>query len=536
MFEKPVPENIRNHLLERDPQLIHTSASKYLTKNGRCLCCDLENDIPDNLANNPPSSSISNPVVSQSGLEDAMFHEVMIPMYRLGLLTNIDLTNMLFPAYKRNLPNNLLIQFINSISLEPDAPSILNFDVQTISQVLNSMAYSTQFINEWINKLCTDPCAYKSPESAHFFNILIFARGYLHRTNQPTDACHKRIEELKSLFLPSKQFLISFQYDPFIDQFVIGLRRNGSDLTDALFLNCLYLTLGNTKYFFKHGKRDTNLNRNVLLQEFHHRLLSSLKLVSFPFVFDFLRHTFTFSTILYSCIKEDELYRTILSFYDKNASLNMLLSLFEILIPKIRNPQIHLVFSEQYQHRTSKILSKKQNQATYWQIRFGLLNSFQAWLSFFALNINNGIAVKTGLNLIKQIYDQVKGQDKPALEILTVILSIPECATIQQLCSIQTELCHMMIRIFKNLKDLTSTQFNEFVNQNWKRLSKIILAFQRLEIAESSLKKKCSKMGLSRTSKMVVELIGVIRNIEERADIRKNKLKQRGFRLEEDEV
>lgn len=534
MFKIPNVEDLKSQVLSRKDTIPTHFILKYAGLSIQCICCQSLVAAHESSEAAPSKSPVGKSVretdyKSRGEKSPQISSNAQLLLYRLGLCKELEMDQLPLEKTNDNICLFTLMKFVECFSTNRDGPVIHSFDLDAMNYVFDKIKTRDEFIIRCIDRILSEKCVYAPPNDSLFFNILILGYAYL-KVSDPSllKSCKARIEELSMLFKPSRTLLIDFQDDASINPFVLGLRRTGIQLSDAIFLNKMYLS--RVSYGNGRHKRSSN---DISFGQFHARLSESVKQLQHSNLLSFLKHVFAYSTVLFTCLKEPELYRLIVSFYEKNKQYAPLVSLLELLITRILDDKINEYLSTKYLSIIESTPQMKYSTSSYWHIFICRFRAIDEYHELFIKNSNNSIAIRMGLEGLQNIYRAARRSHAIETSILRILFTLFNEGKIQQISAARRMLFNLLTETLKGAK-IESVEFQDFIKFHWNNLSKVVLTLQRLDVAEvEGKKKKRSAMHLSGESKATLSLIKIIRDIEQRANITVGRLRTRGFRIQE---
>lgn len=200
------------------------------------------------------------------------------------------------------------IQFLKSISLLGTIHALLFFDLKVFVQVFSN-DYTDIYIQQFIEKLITDPITYEKNEKSFFYEILKFAYIYCYRTGlkKYLGPIKKKLNENIKLNRSIKsdfKFIITDDatLDPiFMKSCILSTFANESE-----FLNSFYKIYINKQC---PNKKMTDL--------FFNRLTTDIKAIDSAYLVDFLRNVFLYNTVLCKLVSLNEILSVPISILEK---------------------------------------------------------------------------------------------------------------------------------------------------------------------------------------------------------------------------
>lgn len=502
---------------------------KYFVKDQKCIVCkhninkafhlseECNREIQDQKTKQlEPSNTKTSKRNDRSILNPKLDVDFLIWMHYLGIAefkTNPNKNLKVNELRSSGLSKiEIYCKFLACLDLSSQPSSIKIFDLDIFSKALN-LNIKDEVFADFINKLVNDSFVYEKPDKIKGLNIEIFTFSYLSRNNLETRALRRRIEEHAFLFKADPKYSIELTNDIFIDKMILQLRENTLDLYQAIFLNQIYLNVSKDKEYF---------------DLFHKLLIDSIRSIDQELVFSFIKHVFTFRTVLFSCIQEEQLVKLILSFYKKanriDNTIGILLALYNTL------PCLHTHEYISNELKEACLKTKKYSKT----LKILELRSLINLKDLKELIITN----KDSFDCLFIIYQQIK-------LISTYISNQKEAIQIIELClelfsNMKSEFIERFINLIVNIILEMLSQItidNSFLNFNlkyWNILSDLILAAQKENLNEK--KKKQSTTYQSERCKSSLKLASVLYNLEDQM-ISKGfenvlRLKKRGFKIE----
>lgn len=386
--------------------------------------------------------------------------------------------------------------FLNSIDLRRGMRTLVSYDPNNFYKVLLS-SYIDQTITGFISKLLGEFVEYTKTEKEGLLHILILIYVYSKAHNLNTDACKKKIISIEYLFKPCTEFTIRFQNDEFIDKFIMNMRRNTADLNEAAFLNSMYLVKNKSRQ---------------MIECFHIRLIGSLNILPDDFTMAFLIYVFTYSTVLYECLTEIQVFKLIISYYKSNLKPDKLLDLLDLLIDRVDNEEVSDFLIAEFKGIESNKLSHKKRLFINEIIQFKFINEYK---DFFIRNKESFNALSLGLEYLQRISLYI---DKNEIELLNILFCLFGVFKKEFFRSLVKPFNKMVINTLKNIT-IFDDKFLRFNNQQWNMLSTIILNTTKIgtEGQVSDKKKKTNSLKISEITKLALEMVETAAHVEKMA-------------------
>ena len=374
---------------------------EYLGVESECLKC--RQDAQERM--NVQMTSPEEPMKITSTPATAIPAAERLVLNRLGIASFPRLPQKNLPdAPEKGEIHNLVeryLDFICSVDLTSARRAIKAFRPSVFCEVLKT-DISDGNITLFIRKLMEDPLDYSKQEKAQMLYIFIFAFVYCKRHSLDTRVCRRKIEQLAFLFRPCLEFDLPFCNDPFIDKYIVNMRHSTADISEAVFLNRVYLV--------------RNIDKSMF-EVFHRRLVDALCRIPEEHVFSFMKHVFTHSTVLFSCITEAHLYKLVISHYKNVAKDDQLSGLLVILMEKVDDRELNDAFAEHFRGLALNTIKHKK-QGFVVEVRG--FNSLSEYEGYFLRNRESFNAVMVGLEGLVRVYAHMAGSDRE-LEILGIL-------------------------------------------------------------------------------------------------------------------
>ncbi|KAM0681213.1 hypothetical protein GINT2_000410 [Glugoides intestinalis] len=406
------------------------------------------------------------------------------------------------------------LQFLDAIDLSNQKCSIKVFDEEVFCNAFNLNINDEVFIR-FIEKLQNDPMIYSRKDKVKLSNILVFAFVYCKKVKIDSNKLKARLEEVSLLFKPNPRFSIEFQNDVFIDRFIIQLKENDLDLNEALFMNKAYLAERKGKDY---------------INAFNKRLVESLEALDKRYVLSFLRHVFTYGTVLFKCIQNCQLIKLILSFYQNMNRLDATIEILNVLNKKIEDPEIEYIIRDELRSSCGK---SKNHSKIIKVLEIRSVPEFSAFIDI--INRNNESFEFMNLLLIDlKMISRYTNAQKSHLDLLQIVIYFFKTVKSDFLEKVLNSLLEILIEVFQKITVIDQLLV-DFNRENWDTISNIVLLSQR-DGAEDHLEKKKTKT--PKESKICtngLRLAECIYKIEEIASQQNidnfRKLKEKGFKI-----
>lgn len=404
---------------------------------------------------------------------------------------------------------------LNCINISGSGPIFRALDLNVFYQAF-SCNFKDHVFMRFMEKLQDDPLIYSKDDKSQILYILIFAAAYCTTHGVDSRRLSKKIGECSFLFKPSSCFDLPFIGDCLVDRFIAQMRGVSADLDGAIFLNGIYLRASKDKEMF-----------NI----FHRRLLESLAIVADKHIFSFLKHVFTHSTVLFSCISHDQVIKLIVSFYRSASKAEHVLGILTVLLDKIDDETVH----EFLESEAMKLdLKKPKHLKVVLAIQARSLGSLGEFKDFFVQNRDSCSALDAGMNELKRIKGFVSG-DKQVLGLLDVVVSLFSTLKPEFLEGFLTRIMSFAIELVPKIKSFDE-DFVDFNQKSWDFLSDLILVAQRVGLENHETKKKAGITLMSEVGRMGTRLAEVLYQAEDRAEksgvVSIVRVKKRGFRFQ----
>lgn len=470
-----------------------------------------------------------------------------LALYRLGICEMSREPQMPIPTSlhsinpTRSTPK-LWFDILNSLDLSASSVSISCFNLDAFASFFIFSGF-THEIEPIVKKILNDIGDYNKNDKGRFLYVLIFVYLYLKNSRQNLIKCRDKIETFSHLFKPLYEFEMQLQDDKFIDKFIVQMRTIRADYGESLFLNKLYLRLGADK---------------TLFPAFHYRLTTSLSVLSASHLFSFLRYVFLYSTVLFSCITEMQLYSLVLSFYKSNAKAEQVASLIEQLFEKAGDPELNNLLIEKFREISLKTTKYKMLCHRMDVLTFTRIPSYGEYLR---TNSDSFLAVSTAFKELESLCSRFRSLENstgtsdnvnshfrmlPTVCTDTVRLELLE-AVVCLFTTVKLEFFRQLLKPWYSLMGtlmegvrVYDSAFAVFNNEHWPSLSNAILLTQRIIAQEDGgvkkPKKKTAPAKMSELAKSLSKLVKTICDIEHKARSAGLTsiipLKKKGFRMD----
>lgn len=509
-----IKEHVKNNIdLYKD----FPEVSIYFSSNKDCLICQKE---PSKSKELQKCNSVQK--VLKKSEKKAQNQETADSNYllrRLGIVFQNSFEHLeLRNANQQNSVDRVktYLQFLEAIDLSTQKCSIKVFDEEVFNKAFNLDVIDDVFIR-FIEKLQNDPMmAYQKKDKIKLANILVFAFVFCKKAKMDTKKLKMKLEEVSVFFKPNPRFSIDLQSDIFIDRFIIQLKENNLDLNEALFMNKVYLAE-------RKGKDYVNA--------FNKRLVESLEALDKGYVLSFLRHVFSYGTVLFKCLQNDQLIRLILSFYQNMNKLDTTVEVLHVLNKKIEDPEIEDMIKSEL--KSSCMKSKKHSKiAKMLEIRS--VAEFSDFIEIINKNNESFEYINLLLMDLKMISRYVN-REKNSIDLLQVVMYFFKMVKSEFLNRLLNSLLEVLINVFEKI-NLINEELLNFNRENWDVLSDLVLLSQRDSDEGHLEKKKSNKRKETQVCRSGLKLAACIYKIEELADQQGvycfRKLKERGFKIE----
>ncbi|KAI5173398.1 hypothetical protein PAEPH01_1941 [Pancytospora epiphaga] len=516
-----------SHLYEKDPVL-----SKLLRGNDRCIKCEYnkyleEQEMECNLVfnKNKGKSSVGgenlpedtktihpscHPLIVQDLIVSNSTREEMTAPERT-VFNRISSGNTIQRPAQRDITEHTLIgstyypkskdylYFLNFYNEYIQNRNIKNIDLAVCFRVLMCCNAKSVILRTFGTSLLKDSMKYSKEEKRKLHILFIFLYISHKHNGMDTRPYKEKIEEYEYLFKPSLDFALQWENDHFIDRFIMKLRHVTVDGSEALFLNRMYIS----KLV---GKESFSI--------FHLRLCTALNILPEIYVFSFLQHVFTHTTVLFGCISELQLYKLIISYYRKESTNEKLADVLSILIKKVYDWKHCSVIQEQYNLLDLQTVKYKKDMILLktWEFR-----EISEYKEFFALNSKSYNAVYIGFTEISILYRKIRPcfGEYEVLEVLLCLFKEISTEFFTQLVCLYDQLLIEAL----NALDVKDSGFNKFNREYWCLISNVILSSQKVGVARRNDKKKkvSSRVYFSKATKMAHKLLEAVIRVEKRA-------------------
>lgn len=501
---------------------------KYFVKNPNCIVCQHKvNEAmllsEESKAKNLSLGNCENKKITDSiSLEQISSKEItkfdcdfLIWLKYLGIK---DFTPPLQQTLKNKELNTekeyveLYCKFLSCLDFSPSNTLFNKFDLLTFSNILN-LNIKDEIFTKFIEKLLKDPFVYDKSDKVKGLNIEIFVFSYLSRNKLDTKILKKRIEEHAFLFKPDPSFEIELSGDILIDKMILQLRKNTLDLKQAIFLNQVYLNVSKDREYF---------------DLFHKLLIDSIKSIEQIYIFSFIKHVFTFKTVLFSCIQEEQLLKLILSFYKK---INKLESTVGILLTLFNNAHCLKINSLIHFELQEYCLKNKKYTKILKLLEIRSLRKLDDLKDIILQN-------KDSFESINLVYMQTKlispfaEQQSTVIQVLEICLELFSKMKNEFLERFLSQIVVIIIEMLNKI--VIDESFRLFNLKNWNILSDLILVCQKDNLNEK--KKKVSENYQSEKCKLSLKLAKILYLLEDQMILKGIsdfvRLKKRAFKIE----
>lgn len=415
-----------------------------------------------------------------------------------------------------SLPEDYLC-FLNAADAYLSSRRTESIDFAVFLRVLMRDAASPA-VHSLVAALLRDPMQYGKGAKSKALLLLILAYIAYKRSGLDVRPLRRKIEEHEHLFEPLCELDLEWESDPFIDRFVIHLRRATSDLDEALFLNRMYVSRPACKDAFG---------------VFHRRLCTVLEALPEPFIFSFLQHVFTHSTVIFPCITETQLWKLVISYYASENRKEQLADMLATLAARIDDCEQHAMLAEHFKSLGLSGVRHRRQQMRFEIQQFRLISEYKG---FFLANRDSYAALSLGIAELASLYRRIAGPIGREYEVLEVLLGLFSDIKTEFFAQLARQYNLLLADVIDGL-DAASPLFLELNRLYWGTLSNVVLATQRLGAAEPNGKKKKLRpaIRLSEAAKSAHRLVDAVVRAEKRA-LRAGLagvavLKKRGFKI-----
>lgn len=490
--------------------------SKYFTKNRECVICQhnvsKEMQLSENSKKAIPKNVISK-VASKKELSrlDCDF---------LIWIQNLEIREYVQPQDKILRSNNdkkvdtvaVYCKFLSCVDINSYEPFIKKFDLNYFSMAFN-LCKKDKIILDFIEKLQNDPFVYEKQEKIKCLNIEIFAFSYLYKNKLDTKILRKRIEEHSFLFKPDPNYTVDLSNDILVDKMIIQLRKNTLDLNQAIFMNQVYLSTS----------KDKEYN-----DSFNRMLVDTIKNIDQNLLFSFLRHTFTFRTVLFTCINEDQLIKLILSFYKNMNKADNTISLLTALFNNLNNERISNMILNELKNACIK---SKKHIKTLKLLEIRSISNIEQFKDFINENRESFDSLNLIFSQIKLISTVVEKQEHK-LQIAGSCLEIFLTVKSEFFSRFISQIVNIIMEMIENCE--INDNFVNFNLMYWNALSDLVLTCQKENL--ETKKKKSNESNQSEKYKSGLKLAKILYACEDKMTkggiLEFTRLKKRGFKIE----
>lgn len=407
------------------------------------------------------------------------------------------------------------LRFIECADLGPSKTAMRRFDLDVFSKVFG-LDVVDQNIQKFIEKLENDPMMYEKKDKSTFLSILLLAHSFCNNGKMETKKLLNKISENSFLLNNKIKLRIGFQGEPSIDKLVLQIRENTTDISEALFMNSIYLNIARNRELFPF---------------FHRRLVDTISILEDQLTFSYLKYVFTHNTVLFTCIENSQLVKLILSFYQNMNKLDFTIEVCSGLIKKVEDGSVNRIISDEM-IRLCKNAKKHIKLSKHTEFRS--LNTFNEILDFISSNKDSFDCMNIVFNDLKDI-SECALDHKVRIEILSVLMYFFRNMKNEFVSRFFNTLILIFIRLFSVISEVDH-ELIEFNKLYWDDLSDILLTSHRISV-ENEEKKKKKDIKESQPYKQALRLAELIYKIEEKArkqGISEFKtIKEKGFRIDE---
>lgn len=488
----------------------HPEVSRYMLGNNECIVCFKEAITPvQHLKENHQRV-----VVEKEKLHTADFKNLV---QRMGVCIFEKITNTEIrpSSTEKNIdPIITYLNFIECTDLGTSKSSIKRFDLDVFSDLF-TLDVIDQNIQRFINKLENDPMMYEKKDKCVFLDILILAYTFCNTKKINAKKLLSRICENSFLLDIKVKVIIGFQGEPSVDKMVLQIRKNTADVSEALFMNSVYLCISRDRELF---------------QFFHKRLIDTIDALDESYTFSYLKYVFTHNTVLFSCIENTQLLKLILSFYQNMNKLDFTVEIYNTLIKKIDDESINSMISDELLKLCKN--SKKHSKLSK-LTEFRSLKTFDDILIFISSNKDSFDCMNIVFNDLKDISEYTSSH-RTRIQILSLFINFFRNLKTEFINRFFNVLLSILIRLLAGIVDVDD-ELIEFNRIYWDDLSDILLSSHRISV-DSEEKKKKKDTKESQTYRLALRLAELIYKIEGKAFEKgisefKN-IKEKGFRIE----
>ncbi|KAF9763325.1 hypothetical protein NGRA_1339 [Nosema granulosis] len=415
------------------------------------------------------------------------------------------------------------LKFLHCVNLN-DRRCIEIFDMETFYTIFH-YDYLDDNIIVLIKRLIEDPLNYSSDNKQDYIVLLIYVLVFC--TQQKLKHSHLVFEKLKNCILFAKNsncYSLKITNDLFLDKYILKLRKIELDSPFQIYEESLFLN-----YFFSNFITKPNLDKEVFI-DFQGRLHYALKTIPREFTMSFLKNIFFKHSVLFTCVNDQQIIKTILDFYEKilqkyktEAFLRSVYDLLVLLSLQVEDLELFRFISNE----SVKILRDEK----FILLKLLSIDNFQQIQSLIETH-------KDSFNLVRQIVDlyyklllvinsPVFIIEKNKMEVLESILDL-HIFIFKNLQSnfimkffnkhvkgFITILEEVYRRLMNNLEE--ERAFVSFNHKYWDALSKIVLQIHKFIIMiDNESKKDKKKVKSNPTNKTADLLLSTIYKIEER--------------------
>lgn len=505
---------------EKEAYMKHPEVYKYFSNDSSCVIC-LKNSLDPKLnsltataAFNPPIQNIATKMPVEKPVTAGLRHF----LNRLGLITFKGRANLEIPAsVQPSLYEHaeIYLRFLASIDLSSSLSCFKRFDEKIFADAFNLNVVDNIF-KKFIMKLENDPLAYEKRIKTKVLTIFILALAYCNSHQFSTKRIKERIGEISFLFVPAKDFYIDIQDDPGIDAFILQLRKTSYDLHEAIFMNKAYLGLSKNK---------------ECIGLVHKRLVENIKQIEEQFIFSFLKHVFTYKTILFSCIGAHQLIKLIFSFYQNMNRPSWSIEIFTEIAEKTEDIDVYQAIMEILK---ALCLQNTKYEKLYTSFEIRSCSTFNDLIGFINTNNESFISMRLLVNDMKffpeyALVDEIRVE---LLQLFVVFLKNIKSEFVDHFFNASLAVITDLLSKFEDI----GGKMREFNQTYWDDLSDIVLLSQRMGMPnELEKKKRCIANKKTAACQLGLKLAACIYKIEEKAILSGvgefKQLKERGFRI-----
>ncbi|KAL6122663.1 hypothetical protein NUSPORA_00190 [Nucleospora cyclopteri] len=425
--------------------------------------------------------------------------------------------------------------FINCATLEenskeaikiPDATDFCNFLTQAPQEPL---------IDKFVEKLMNDSLDYPKEIRSEYFDVLIFCYIYCLRNKLNMKKIKKKVDSCKFMFSKTKKYLIDLTEDKYINRFLYQIKKCPTLYDEVMLLNHIFINAREENEIFKE------------------KFTIFLRRCDADYLLDGLKIIFTYNTITYNIINQNQLLNMVVSFFKKQQKGEIYLQILKLLMIKTDNNDYRNILKNECLDLKIDSLKLKKLHNEIEIENFVEISEFE---KYFNKNKDSFDAITAGVNDLQEIFkiieiinkddwekikfDEIDLDDLKQtvfLQIFKLVINLYNILKIDFFVSLFTTIFSLITSICKKIA--VNQNFVDFNQKYWNLLSKILLFGERLGISNNQVKgkKKCNDLSISHKTKLTQKLWIELKQLEKLAikkgykDIKK--LKKKGFEIKD---